>query len=94
VRKLGQGAFGEVEERVWHDTPVAVKSNGMGAGDVAALAAEVRLYERLAGSPHPNVVPVMGICVDAPDGKLRLIMRLCPKGSLDDLLAAARVEVG
>ena len=93
VRKLGHGAFGEVEECLWHDAPVAVKANGMGPGDAAALEAEVRLYERLSGSQHPNVVAVMGVCVDAPDGKVRVVMRLCAKGSLEDLLAKARVEV-
>jgi hypothetical protein len=85
VRKLGHGAFGEVEECLWHDAPVAVKANGIGPGDAAGLEAEERLYERLSGSQHPNVVAVMGVCVDAPDGKVRVVMRLCAKGSLEDL---------
>jgi hypothetical protein len=93
VRKLGAGAFGEVEERLWFDTPVAVKANGMGPGDAAALEAEVLLYTQLRDRPHPNIVQVVGVCVDAPDGKTRVVMRLCPKGSLEDLLAKARLEV-
>ncbi len=29
---------------------------------------------------------MLGICTDAPDGKLRLIMRVCEKGGLDAFL--------
>ena len=29
-----------------------------------------------------NVVQVYGICFDAPDGKLRIVMELCSHGSL------------
>ncbi len=93
MRKIGQGAFGEVGEFVWHGTHVAVKASGVGAGDAAALAAEVQLYELLSNRPHPNVVAVMGVCTDASDGRMRLVMRLCLKGSLEDLLLRSRVEV-
>ncbi len=92
-RSLGVGASGEVDECLWYDTPVAVKANGLKPSDAAALAEEIRLYERLAGNSHPNVVTVMGVCTDAPDGKVRLVMRLCAKGSLDNLLVKSRVEV-
>jgi hypothetical protein len=90
VRKLGKGAYGEVGEYLWLGTPVAVKVNGLGASDEAALDKEVELYSRLSGHPHPNVVAVMGICRDALDQKVRLVMRLCPKGSLEDWLASER----
>ena len=63
------------------------------ACSAGTLALKEHVYERLSGSPHPNVVAVMGACVDAPDGKLRIVMRLCPKGSLDDLLVKARETV-
>jgi hypothetical protein len=82
-----------VDECLWHDTPVAVKANGLKPSDAAALATEISLYERLAGNSHPNVVTVMGVCTDSPDGKVRLVMRLCAKGSLDNLLMKSRVEV-
>jgi hypothetical protein len=88
VRKLGKGAYGEVGEYLWLGTPVAVKVNGLEASDEAALDKEVELYSRL--SPHPHVVAVMGICRDALDQKVRLVMRLCPKGSLEDWLASER----
>ena len=29
-----------------------------------------------------NVVQVFGVCVDAPDGKVRLVLELCSHGSL------------
>jgi hypothetical protein len=38
---------------------------------------------------------VYAICADAPDGKVRLVMRFCEKGSLDShLTERARHEVG
>ena len=44
--------------------------------------------------PHDNILPVYGICTDAPDGKVRLVMRYCEKGSLDDYLTGtAKLEV-
>jgi hypothetical protein len=95
VRKLGEGAFGVVEERVWNASPVAVKANGLGvgSGDGSVLDAEIRLYGQLRESPHPNIVTVMGVCTDAPDGKVRLVMRLCSKGSLDNVLKGVRAQV-
>jgi hypothetical protein len=92
-RKLGRGAFGEVEERVWRGVPVAVKCNGLDAGDASALANEVALYERLGSQPHPNIIQVFGVCTDAPGGRLHIVMRLCAKGSLEGVLSAARHEV-
>jgi hypothetical protein len=37
-------------------------------------------------NPHDHVLPVYGICTDTPDGKVRLVMNYCEKGSLDALL--------
>jgi hypothetical protein len=82
-----------VEQRSWNGTDVAVKLNGMDACDVAALMREVALYEVLLVRPHPHVVQVLGICTDAWDGKVRLVMRLCAKGSLDGVLVQARAKV-
>jgi hypothetical protein len=50
-------------------------------------------YELLMVHPHPHVLPVYGMCTDAPDGRLRLVMRVCRGGSLEDALAAAAPEV-
>ena len=33
-------------------------------------------------SPGANVVQVYGLCFDAPDGKVRIVMELCSHGSL------------
>jgi hypothetical protein len=96
-RHLGKGAFGDVYVAQWahHGLMVAVKCNGTVCADVAAIDNERRLYERLLVNPHDNILPVYGICTDAPDGKVRIVMRFCEKGSLDDyLLGTARHEVG
>ena len=74
---------------------VAVKRNGTECVDTAAIDNERSLYEKLMANPHDHVLPVYGICTDAPDGKVRLVMKLCEKGSLDALLRAHAVpEVG
>ncbi len=36
----------------------------------------------MAISPALNVIQLYGICTDAPDGKLRIVMELCTHGSL------------
>jgi hypothetical protein len=91
---LGAGAFGEVEQREWGGARVAVKVNGLHADHAAALRTEVALYERLRDRPHPNILPVMGVCSDAPDGRVRLVMKCCERGSLEGLLVATRGKVG
>jgi hypothetical protein len=94
VRDLGRGYFGIVTEMMWRGTPVAVKHNGRDAEDSGALENELGLYARLARRPHPNVLPVYGACTDGPSGKVRLVMRLCEKGSLDThLVGVAKWEV-
>jgi serine/threonine protein kinase len=70
---------------------VAVKVNGLRASDKAALEKEVELFSRL--SPHSNVVTVFGICSDAPDQKVRLVMQLCSEGSLLDWLKKERYKM-
>jgi hypothetical protein len=65
---------------------VAAKRNGTDCEDLAAIDNERSLYEKLMANPHDHVLPVYGICTDAPDGKVRLVMKYCEKGSLDALL--------
>jgi serine/threonine protein kinase len=65
---------------------VAVKRNGTNCVDAAAIDNERRLYELLLLNPHDHILPVYGICTDAPDGKVRLVMKFCERGSLDVLL--------
>jgi hypothetical protein len=87
-RLLGKGAFGDVDlaEYVERGLTVAVKCNGTTCVDEAAIDNERRLYDKLLLHPHENILTVYGICIDAPDGKVRLVMRYCEKGSLDDYL--------
>ena len=95
-RRLGKGAFGDVDlaEYLERGLTVAVKCNGTTCADAAAIDNERRLYDKLLLHPHDNILPVYGICTDAPDGKVRLVMRFCEKGSLDDyLIGTAKHEV-
>jgi hypothetical protein len=95
-RRLGNGAFGDVDlaEYVERGLMVAVKCNGTACADAAAIDNERRLYDKLLLHPHDNILPVYGICTDAPDGKVRLVMKYCEKGSLDDyLIGTAKHEV-
>ena len=98
ARSLGpSGAFGDLEFMEWlaKGITVAVKRNGTECVDTAAIDNERSLYEKLMANPHDHVLPVYGICTDAPDGKVRLVMKLCEKGSLDALLRGhAAPEVG
>ncbi len=50
-------------------------------------------YNKLHEQPHPNILTVYGICTDAPSGKLLLVMELCEKGSVYDLLMRERPRV-
>ncbi len=98
ARSVGpSGAFGELEFMEWlaKGITVAVKRNGTECVDTAAIDNERSLYEKLKDNPHDHVLPVYGICTDAPDGKVRLVMKYCEKGSLDALLRHhAAPEVG
>ena len=97
LRNLGSGAFGDVALMDWsaRGLTVAVKCNGTDCVDGAAIDNERRLYELLSANQHDNILPVYGICTDAPDGKVRLVMKYSAKGSLDKYLTGtAKPEVG
>ncbi len=53
----------------------------------------VNSFEALCPYPHKNIVTAYGICTDAPDGQLRIVMELCTK-SVWQLLDEHRVRVG
>jgi hypothetical protein len=93
VKGLGMGAFGAVSHYTWDGTDVAVKHDGISTRDREALAREISLYEVLLKNPHPGVEQALGVCCDAPDGGVRLIMRLCAKGSLRDMLELSAAKV-
>ena len=42
----------------------------------------------MAIKPGANVIQLFGICCDATDGKLRIVMELCQLGNLRDHLKA------
>ena len=97
LRNLGKGAFGDVALMDWsaRGLTVAVKCNGTDCVDGAAIDNERRLYELLLTNPHDHILPVYGICTDAPDGKVRLVMKYSAKGSLSHYLTGtAKPEVG
>jgi hypothetical protein len=81
-RKIGEGGFGTVELVMWRGKMFAAKRNGVHSFDVRAIENEAALYGRLHPHPHPNVLQVHGLCIDAPDGMVRLMMSFCEKGSL------------
>ena len=90
-RKLGGGAFGDVfEVLVGGDMVAAMKVSSDAAVDAGALDHERALLESLP--PHANVVTVWGLCTDAPDGKLRVIMELCQPGSVKDFIRSAATD--
>ena len=91
-RKIGEGAFGEV----WaarlngkNGTPVAVKTMIAGVGERHAddFKAEVLLSLELR---HPNIVQLLGGSWDIDSGEMCLVLELCDRGSLDDVLCDRR----
>ena len=77
---------------------MAVKSTGVSCSNAAAVDSERKLLEVLQQSPHKNVLVVYGICTDAPDGSMRLVMAFCSGGGLEKYLqgfrASGTVRVG
>jgi hypothetical protein len=71
---------------VGHGVKVAVKSNGTANSDCDAIGSERMLFEQLLVNPHEHILPVYGLCTDAPDGKMRLVMKYCENGSLSAFL--------
>jgi serine/threonine protein kinase len=96
VGALGSGAFGTiVKMRSLSGDSVAVKSVGaLSVQASSSFSKECRLCGVIARHPHRNVVQVIGRIVDAPDSKLRLILGLYEKGSLNDLLWVYRSQCG
>jgi hypothetical protein len=69
---------------------VAVKCTSIDSADPEAILNEGLLFQRVMNWPHPCVVQVLGLCTDAPDGALRLVMKYYERGDLNDVLVAAR----
>ena len=47
----------------------------------------------LSVAPNIHIVGVFGICADAPDGRLRMVMEYCEHGSLRSHLSGMEQEV-
>jgi hypothetical protein len=94
-RPLGSGFFGDVSMMDWaaRGLTVAVKCNGINQDDADSIRNESRLYDKLLTSPHDNILPLYGVCTDAPDGKVRLLMKLSARGSVSAFLKSKRPEV-
>jgi serine/threonine protein kinase len=88
VGLTGVGSFGIVRQAWWKDghLTVAVKANSTKCADIEAIQNEKRLLDSLLRAPHANIVSVYGVCTDAPDGNLLIVMKLCNGGSLDSFL--------
>ncbi len=81
---IGEGATGSVVTAKYGAVTVAVKVTSDTTADADALRREVELYDMIGR--QENVVTLYGVCTDAPDGRLRLVMEYCSHGSLDTWL--------
>jgi hypothetical protein len=90
---LGEGSYGEVQHCTWRGANVAVKVSGVDIRGPGSLRREQALYEVLLVNPFPRVLPVLGVCSDSADGKVRLVMRMCEAGNLCDALKGFRAQV-
>ena len=80
--QIGGGAFGDVYRARFHGAAVALKKSAARSSNRASLEKERRLISSVP--PHPNVVRVLGVCEDAPDGQAVIVMELCPGGNLKE----------
>lgn len=98
---IGQGSFGKIYRAVWNETPVAVKllspwqpQNRFEEQEfefqqtqteklLSALESEAEILSSLR---HPNIVQFIGVCSEPAC----IISEFCQKGSVCDLLRAAK----
>ena len=87
---IGSGGFGKVHRAVWKNEEVAVKTahfEGSYPDDDSEsrpdkeVLREARLFSLLR---HPNIVELVGVCLEAPN--YCLVMELCRGGPLSRLL--------
>mmetsp|Transcript_13960 Transcript_13960/g.16854 ORF Transcript_13960/g.16854 Transcript_13960/m.16854 type:complete len:557 (+) Transcript_13960:242-1912(+) len=87
VKNIGKGSFGEVYHGRWHMAHVAVKVIGKKFQDShSAFKREMRLHRELN---HPNVIRFLA-GVQTSSGEQGLVLELCERGSLFDVIKKAR----
>lgn len=59
--------------------------------DIASIEREALHFDAIGR--HANVVGLYGVCLDAPQGGLLLVMEFCEHGSLDKYLRGTRDRV-
>ena len=93
---LGKGAFGEVFKAFYRGTPVAVKKMHAHQAD-AAMAKHAKAFRDevllLLELRHPNIVQLIGGSWDVDSGDMCLVLELCARGSLEQLLEDTLVQL-
>jgi len=89
---VGKGAYGKVFKASWKlsEQPVAAKSaNCIDPSSIDDFVSEVKIMIDLP--PHPNVVRILGICLERPDPIL--VLEYLEGGTLQQLLYNQDVKI-
>jgi serine/threonine protein kinase len=92
---IGEGTFGVVCKAMFlthsFPQPVAVKKarNLTSKEQLRSLLKESLLMKRF---DHPNIVGLLGVCFDTPEGYPYLVLPFMAKGNIKDYLKAKRVH--
>jgi serine/threonine protein kinase len=100
-RKLGQGSYAIVHEGTWHGVNIAVKRIRLPHGESWCSESQDLLrqvfedqvrpeVDIMSAIKHPFVVGCYGCCVDPPS----ILLELCPRGSLSQMLQTCREDEG
>ena len=90
LKTLGQGAFGTVYKALIRGKTVAVKTlNRINEEQVEEFQVEFEVMASIG--QEPNVVQVLGVSIEP---KLTLVMELCERGSLQDVLKNPQIKLG
>src|SRR4029450_1744091 len=94
LRKIGEGAFGEVYHAhdLWLDHPVALKLLKPGIAKRSSASRILHEARKLARVRHPNVVTVHG--ADQHDGRIGFWMDLIDGQTLAALVGQGRLSAG
>jgi len=82
-QEIGHGSFGQVFKGLWRGTEVAIKrlpvDSVRDSGTLAEFMKEALIMRQLR---HPNVLQVLGACLDPPC----IVMEFMPRGNLFQLI--------